>query len=297
MLGIALGWGYTFVLTKDLLLEITPLYFIGTRFLLAALLIAVFKWKEIKKISKHVWMLGLGCGLSLWAAFTLQVYAIDLTTPGKAGVLTGATVVLVPFLYYLLYRVPIKWGPILGIALTFGGLCLISWGGSFTGINFGDLLALLGALCFALHIVFVDRVYEKKVAFDQLSFVMIQLFVVGAISCLLAFGKEPLPTNLSTYGWFAYSFDLLIGTLLAYIVQITAQQYTHPSHVGLFLALESMFAFAFSWLLWGEPITFPIIAGIIIILLGIFVTEIYDVIRSAREAKEGTAESSSKTII
>ncbi|MCK9912395.1 hypothetical protein MXD81_24790, partial [Microbacteriaceae bacterium K1510] len=82
---------------------------------------------------------------------------------------------------------------------------------------------------FALHVVMVDRAFQQRENVDTLHFVMIQLSVVGVVSLLLAFLTEPLPKLLSPYGWFAYSFDLAAGTLLAYLVQIKAQKYTPPT--------------------------------------------------------------------
>lgn len=283
LLLIAVAWGYTFVLTKDLLEEVTPLFFVGTRFLLSALCIALWKWREIKTISLSLWKDGFICGLFLWAAFVLQIYGIDLTTPGKAGVITGTSVILVPFLYFLIARAPIKPGPILGSLLLFSGLCMLSWNGDFVGINLGDLLVLGCAVCFALHVVMVDRTLQQKENVGTLPFVMIQLAVVGVVSLLLAFFTEPLPKLLSPYGWFAYSFDLFVGTLLAYLVQVKAQQYTPPTHVSLFLALESVFAFLFSWMLWGEEVTTQVIWGITLILCGIFITELLEALSKPKK--------------
>ncbi|BAU29167.1 drug/metabolite transporter (DMT)-like permease [Aneurinibacillus soli] len=280
LLGIAIAWGYTFVLTKDLLEEMGPLYFIGTRFLLAALLLLPFCWKHLRRTDREVWKSGLACGLLLWASFTLQVVGINLTTPGKAGVLTGTMVIFAPLLYFVWARIPVQTGPLLGSLCAFSGLILLSWDSNWSGINLGDGLTLLCAFCFAIHMVMVDRLYHKNITFDALLFVMIQLFVVGIIDTALAIATEPVPGMLSPYGWFAYLFDLLIGTALAYVVQIKAQKYSPPTHVSLILAFEPVFAFIFSWLLWGEAATSAVVVGIVLILAGIFVTEGWEMVRT-----------------
>lgn len=280
MLGIAIAWGYTFVLSKELLKEMTPFYFIGTRFLLAALLIVPFKWKAIKNTSLLIWKMGTGCGLMLGAAFTLQILGIQLTTPGKAGVITGTLVVLVPFLYFTWARIPVQRGPVLGSISAFIGLFLLSSDGNWSGINTGDLLAFLCAICFAVHMVMVDRIYSRGISFDAYVFVMIQLLVAGIVDTCIAVAIEPVPKPIAAYGWYAYGFDLLIGTLLAYIVQIKAQKYSSPTHISLLISFEPVFAFVFSCLLWGEVISIASIIGVFLILLGIFVTEAFDIIRS-----------------
>lgn len=273
---IALAWGYTFILTKALLTEMTPFAFTGSRFLIAALILLPFVWKRLKNLSREAWIQGALCGIALCAAFTLQILGIERTTPGKAGVITGTNVILVPFLYFLWRRMPVKKGAVLGCLLAFVGLLCLSGDGDWTGLSFGDVLVFLCAVFFALHILMVDRVYEKLGEVDTLSFVMIQLMVVGLIDTAIALMIEPIPHPLSAYGWFAFWFDCLIGTLLAYVVQIRAQQFSPPVHVSILLSLEAVFAFLFSWLLWGEPLTAMVVTGVVLMLAGIYVTELSD---------------------
>lgn len=279
LLGIAIGWGYTFILTKDLLDEMTPLFFTGSRFLLAGLILAAWQYRKWKALTKRDWKVGIGAGIVLCLAYTLQIFGIDLTTPGKAGMITGLAVVIVPFLYYAWASSPLQKGPIIGSIAAFSGLCFLSWEGTWSGIHFGDLLILSCAVFFAVHVVLVDRIYQLDARIDPLLFAIVQLIVVGIIDFGLALFIEPRPNALSVYGWFAYSFDLIVGTLLAYVVQMKAQRHTSPTHVSLILSLEAMFAFFFSWLVWGEPLTPKAIWGAALMLAGIFVAEM----RSGRQ--------------
>lgn len=269
---IAVAWGYTFVLTKDLLRELAPLTFTGARFLLAGLILVAFRWRKLKGISREQLIKGGICGIVLCAAFTLQIIGIKYTTPGKAGLLTGTTVILVPFLAYCIGKVTIQRGAVYGSVVAFIGLLLLSWDNHWSGISFGDLLVLGCAIFFALHIILVDRFWRENDSFHLLDFTMLQLLTVGVIDLVLAGWLEHPPAGLSWYGWYAFLFDCLIGTLLAYLVQLKAQQFTPPTHVGIILSLESVFAVLFSWLLWGEQFTVTVIAGICLVIAGIFVT-------------------------
>ncbi|MBO8171917.1 MAG: DMT family transporter [Bacillaceae bacterium] len=285
LFGIAVGWGYTFVLMKDILTEMTPLYFTGTRFLLAGIIIALFQYHKLKELTWKYWKAGLITGVSLCLAYTLQAFGTDLTTPGKSGVLSGMNVILVPFLYFIWSRMPLQLAPILGSFLAFAGLSVLSWngGGALGHLNMGDMLILLCAVFFAVHIIQVHATFRKGVYFNPVLFAMVQLLVVGVIGTSLAVLTEPVPGPLSPYGWFAYSFDLIVGTLLAYLVQIGAQKYAPPIHVAVILSLESVFAFLFSWAIWGEPVTGWILLGIFLIVTGIYVTEMKDWIRLGKK--------------
>ncbi|WP_081810815.1 DMT family transporter [Bacillus sp. UNC438CL73TsuS30] len=284
LLGIAIAWGYVFVLTKDLLDETSPLFLNAGRFLFSVIILWFFKGKSVKKAGWHVWKKGLLCGIPLWLGFTSQTIGIESTTPGKAGVLTGTVVIIVPFLYFVFLKASVQKGVIIGSIFTFFGLAILSWDGGSMRVNTGDLLVLLCAVFFAVHFLAVDWVYKQSNSFDDLVFIMIQLLVAGVMSIPFAFWFEPLPSSLSSHGWFAFGFDTLIGTLLAYIVQMKAQQYSPPTHVSLLLSLESFFAFLFSWLLWGEVLTRNILIGVSFILLGVFMTEFLNIVRPIRES-------------
>jgi len=280
---IAVAWGYTFILTKDLLSELTPFYFLGTRFLLAGLLLLPFVWNRLLASNALFWRQGLFCGVALCAAFTLQLLGIDRTTPGKAGVITGTYVILVPFLYYLWRRKPVSKGAVIGSLLAFFGMACLSGEENWTGLSLGDLLVFLSAVFFALHILLVDRYYESEAGGESLGFVTVQLLAVGVIDLGIALFREPMPHGLSPYGWFAFLFDCLIGTLLAYVVQIKAQQFSPPVHVSILLSLESVFAFLFSWLFWGEPVTAMVWTGVALMLAGIYLAELGDMKKPTKE--------------
>lgn len=269
---IVIAWGYTFVLTKDLLRELAPLTFTGARFLLAALILLVFRWRKLLQLTREQLIQGGICGLVLCAAFTLQIIGIKYTTPGKAGLLTGTTVILVPFLAYLVSKAVPEKGAVVGSIVAFGGLLLLSWENQSFGISLGDFLVLLSALFFAMHIIIVDRIWKEGNSFHLLDFTMLQLITVGIVDLVIAGAIEQVPSGLSWYGWYAFLFDCLIGTLLAYLVQLKAQQFTPPTHVGIILSLEAVFAVVFSWLLWGEQFTAIVLTGSSLIIAAIFIT-------------------------
>ncbi|WP_338448646.1 DMT family transporter [Niallia oryzisoli] len=273
MLLITISWGYSFILAKDLLVEMTPLFYTGSRFLLAAILLGLLQWKKLKYMNRLCLQAGSLAGVFLCVAYTAQIFGIGLTTPGKAGVITSTSVVIVPFLYFIFSRMHIQKGPIIGCVSAFIGLCLISWDGSWQGVNLGDLMVLICAVFFAIHLVYVDRTYIKLPDLDPMLFTIVQLTTVGVIDMIIALFLEPVPTNLSGYGWFAYLFAVIVGTLLGYMVQMHVQLNVSPMRVSLIFSLESVFAFGFSWLIWGEPVSSSILFGVLLLLTGIYITE------------------------
>ncbi|NBU98815.1 MAG: hypothetical protein EBS19_11505 [Spirochaetia bacterium] len=70
--------------------------------------------------------------------------------------------------------------------------------------------------------------------------------------------------------------NILIGTILAYSAQIVVQKYSPPTHISLIMVFESVFAFFFSWLFYGEVITWKTITGASLMIFGIIITAVYD---------------------
>lgn len=129
--------------------------------------------EERKQSCKTLWVGGVLCGSALAVASNLQQFGISFTTVGKAGFLTALYIVIVPILgLFLKKRVPATvW---VSVVIAAAGTYLLSVQEGFT-IAPGDLLVILCALGFSVHILIIDHFLadgERRGAF------------VRAVSCL-----------------------------------------------------------------------------------------------------------------
>jgi|JI9StandDraft_1071089.scaffolds.fasta_scaffold00203_39 drug/metabolite transporter (DMT)-like permease len=275
LLALNVLWGYCFVLIKQLLIEIPPYYLLASRFLVAAICLLPFQISALKKITKKDMLYYSACGLALGLGFSLQTAGMVTTNPGKAGVITGSLVVFVPIIYFVWTRLPLSKSVLLGTIFTFIGLCFISLDGveSFTEINRGDFFLLAGAITYAFHVVIVERTCLAIENVKPMLLALIQLFIVGIFGITLSIGSGKIPTVVSPFAVYGILFLALLGSLMAYVVQMWAQKYSPAPHVGVILSTEAVFACMFSYFILGEIFTLFMWIGAIFVLVGILLTQ------------------------
>ena len=242
----ALIWGTAFVAQSVGASSLGPFAFTAARsvvafvFLLALCLGRRALAGDAAPVTKRrdLVMGGLACGTALAVATCFQQKGLETTASGKAGFLTALYVVLVPVLgLFTGKRTPLNvW---CSLPLAAAGLYALCGGGPMT-VEPGDLYVLLGAVCFAGHILIIDR-FTGRVDGMELSCAQ---FLTEAAVCLAgaALFREPFdPAGLRTVlGPILYVGIFSSG--VAYTLQILAQKGSDPTVVSLLLSLESVFA-------------------------------------------------------
>lgn len=292
LLGNALIWGATFVLVKEAVAQVGVFTFLSLRFATGAILLTAAARAGRTGVSRGALAAGALIGLFLFGGYALQTLGLKWTSASKAGFITGLSVVLVPILSSLLLRRTPHRSALFGVAMATLGLALLTQldaallaGGEF-GLNQGDLLVLVGAVAFALHIVAVGRFAPEH---PTRSLAAAQVATVALVSLPLAAGEGttwPLPA----YVWGAAAFTGVLATGLAFLVQTAAQRHASPTHTALLFAMEPVFAALFGILLASETLAPVQILGCGLILAGIVTGELPAALRGRPgESREGAA--------
>jgi drug/metabolite transporter (DMT)-like permease len=134
----------------------------------------------------------------------------------------------------------------------------------------GDLLILACAFAFAMHIVAVSR---WATTLPVVSLNGIQLIVTALLASVAALLTESIPLP-SPGVWGAGIFLGVIATALVFGLQLMLQRHTTATHTALIFALEPVFAALFSWLWTGEALTWAVLLGGGLMLLGVIVAEV-----------------------
>jgi drug/metabolite transporter (DMT)-like permease len=216
-------------------------------------------------------------GLALFAGYSLQTFGLRLTTPAKAGFITGLSVVIVPVVSTLLLRQRLSRGVWLGVGLAAAGLALLSLQADLS-VNPGDVLVLGCALAFACQILLTGRFAPS---YDPLLLTFGQIVVVAFLAGIAAWTLESPPMPPGTVV-FAAAFTGILATSLAFGIQTMAQRFTSPTRTALIFATEPVFAALFSFLLIGEVLGLRQLAGCALILAGMITAEILRNTISAR---------------
>ncbi|MCX7998182.1 MAG: DMT family transporter [Leptospiraceae bacterium] len=272
-----IGWGFTYIASKYVLKEIGQFTFLATRFCLGALLLFLLSFVKWKHYTRTTFQYGFQAGLALAFAFLFQLAGLQRTSPGTTGVISGLFVVIVPFLYFFFAKKPIQISAIIGSLTAFLGLAIFSWDEKkieFEGV--GEVFILIAAFFFALHIVLIDRAYRKFPQIDGIAFSNFQILTVGLVFILPALLLETVPKQISKETIYGFWYNTIVGTVVGFSIQTVLQRYSPPTHVSLIFTFESVFAFLFSWMFYGEEIGARILVGVFLMILGIFITEILD---------------------
>lgn len=269
LLFVAAVWGGGFVAVKDALNSVTPMLLMALRFIFASVIMYTFLFKWIGKVTIKDFKKGSVVGLILFTAFAFQTYGLKYTTASKQGFLTATYVVMVPLVYWMLYKKRPKLKAFIGSFITIIGIGLISLENSLS-LGLGDSLTLVCALFFALHILSIEY-FTKNMDAAKLAFV--QLVVASILFSIATVLTEPINLNLPTQAWYSIIYLAIFSTFACFTVQTIAQKHTTSSHASIIMSLESVFAAVFGVLILGEIMTPLLIVGCGLIFIAILIIE------------------------
>ena len=280
LLLVTVIWGATFVMVKDAVSAFPVFSFLALRFALAALALAPFAVRyslraarspaaEAPRNTRGLVAASVLVGLALFAGYALQTAGLILTTPAKAGFITGLSVVFVPIGAAVILRQPPSRNAPLGVLFATIGLALLSVTKGWT-MEAGDLLVLGCAFSFASHILLLGRFAPH---YHPLLLTMGQVAAVGLFSAVAAVVFDE-PAAITRPVLLAAAFTGVLATALAFGIQTIAQRFTTSTHTALIFAAEPVFAGLASFLLIGELLGPRQIAGSALILLGMVVAEL-----------------------
>ena len=215
----------------------------------------------------------LAAGSMLFIAASLQQIGIQFTTAGKAGFLTGLYVVLVPIIGALRGKSTGKatW---VGAVLAVVGIYLLSAPEKFGAVNKGDILVLIGAVFWSLHVLIIDH-FAKRL--DPLKLSAGQFAWCALFSLIVALFTEHITWAAMRQAALPILYGGLASVGVGYTLQVVAQRDAPPAHSAVLMCLEGAFATLGGVLLLSEQLTARTVAGSALMLVGMLATQ-WDVI-------------------
>ncbi|MEL6093575.1 DMT family transporter [Bartonella schoenbuchensis] len=263
-------WGITFLIIHIAVQYSGPLFFVGFRFIVAALISGMIFCRSMKGVTFYEIFAGMSIGLGMFFGYTLQTAGLQTIISSQSAFITALYVPMVPILQWILFKKPPHFASWIGIIFAFVGLVLVS-GQGFKGINFskGEILTLLGALAIAGEIILIG-LFANKV--DSRRITVIQLFFGGVFSflCMPLMGE-----NIPEFSWVWLNVGLSLA-LMSAVIQLTmnwAQKSVSPTRATLIYAGEPVWAGIVGRLA-GERLSASALLGGLFILIGIVIAEL-----------------------
>lgn len=257
-------WGANFVLVKMALEDMPPLYYLGLRFLVAAVCTAPLGIPRLRRLNRRGWLVGCGIGVLLFAGFVFQTIGLRTVSPGISGFLTSLYVIMVPIILGLFLG---RWpSPMvgLGVVVVVGGLAVLSVYGTLT-FGLGEVLTLAATVFWALHILGIDYASTR---ISAIALVQLQMAVCAVLCLVCAFIFER-PALFP--GWEATGIVLwtgIMGGLVAYLLMALGQRHTPPVMAGVLMNLEAVFALIISIIVGYDPLTLRTVIGFLLVFAG-----------------------------
>ncbi len=221
------------------------------------------------KASRHILLIGgLCCGIALAVSSGFQQIGVANTTVGKAGFITALYIVIVPLLGIFLGKKvgALVWG---GVGLAVIGMYLLCITEGFS-ISLGDLLVLICAVGFAVHILVIDH-FSPKV--DGVRMSCIQFFVCAVLSSIPMFIFETPSFSAILSAAMPILYTGVMSSGVAYTLQIVAQKDTDPTLASLLLSLESVFAVLAGWILLREGLSHRELLGCALVFAAVILAQ------------------------
>ena len=256
LLGVTVAWGATFVVVQNAV-EVMPVAdFLFWRFALAALLLALVNPRALRRLSRQDVRRGLWLSLILAAAYLLQTVGLQYTAASVSGFITGMFLVFVPLISAALFRRRVPASAWVAVALATFGLAALGLRGFALG--YGELLTLLCAFGFAMHLVLLAEWSRPATAY---GLTVLQLAGAAAVCGAAGLLDGEMEAPPSAELWWIVAFMAVVATMLAYLIQTWAIPVVGPVRGALILTGEPVFAGIFGVLLAGDAVTVRTVVG------------------------------------
>jgi drug/metabolite transporter (DMT)-like permease len=273
MMLVPIFWALTFPFIHVSVQTMSPETFVFWRFSLAALILLPFIVTRLPKINLYIISWACVLGLLNGGTFIFQTIGLETISSARAAFITGSSVILVPVISFILRLGDPSKNDFFFAVLCLLGLYILT-GASFSALSAGDYWVGMCALSTALSIILIQKVTPN--VSDILLFTFLQ--ILFTVPCCLVSQPKILDTAILQNYFVLGSiiFCALFATAIALLIQANYQKYMSEFRAAIIFTTEPVYATAFSYFFFKEMINFHIVAGGIIILASVVLSEYFN---------------------
>lgn len=271
-------WGTTFISTKILLTDFTPIEILFFRFLLGlfVLLIVYPKRLKIKNIKQELYFVAAGlCGICLY--YLLENIALTFTMASNVGVIISVA----PFFTAILSQIfmkteeKLKANFFIGFLIAMIGICLISFNGSKLELNpVGDILAIVAALVWAIYSLLTRKI--SSFGYNTIQTTR-RIFIYGIIFMIPTLFMFDVSFDFGRFAKPEYILNLLylgIGaSALCFVTWNYSVKVLGAVKTSVYIYMVPVITVVTSVIVLKEEITWMAMIGTAMALAGLFLSE------------------------
>ena len=281
----ALIWGTTFIAQDTGMDNIGPFTFNSVRFFVGFLAVSPFVFlfekqkitDQIKSNRNQFIKLMLPVGVFLFLGCIFQQVSLLYTDVANSAFFTIFYVPMVPIIIYFLFSEKLHWSiwPSV-LACVTGGYFLSDLSNS--SARFGDALVLIGALFWALHIIYVGKLIKQ---FDLPFFIaLIQSLIVATLSFILVLLFEEINFSKIKLETIEILYAGVLSGGAAFALQIFGQKNISAAPAAIVMSLEGAIAAIAAWIILNQILGLYNIIGCTLILLGVLFSQLLPIYES-----------------
>jgi len=281
----ALIWGTTFIAQDTGMDNIGPFTFNSVRFFVGFLAVSPFVFlfekqkitDQIKSNRNQFIKLILPVGVFLFLGCIFQQVSLLYTDVANAAFFTIFYVPMVPIIIYFLFSEKLHWSiwPSV-LACVTGGYFLSDLSNS--SARFGDALVLIGALFWALHIIYVGKIIKQ---FDLPFFIaLIQNLIVATLSFILVLLFEEINFSKIKLETIEILYAGVLSGGAAFALQIFGQRNISAAPAAIVMSLEGAIAAIAAWIILNQILGLYNIIGCTLILFGVLFSQLLPIYES-----------------
>jgi drug/metabolite transporter (DMT)-like permease len=250
--------------------------------------------KKFKLPEKKYLILAILCGVLFASDVAVWNIAIQESSATQASLLTNLSPLWVGIISYAFLKTKPATNFWIGTTVALFGMTMLVGFQFFLKLDFDNafILAVLSGILYSIYLLVSKKVLSH---IDVLSFMVISLLastVYLAIICIAM--KEPF-SGFSDAGWLVLLIQAVVCQLMAWLSISYATQHMRPTRISLSLLGQAVLTALLAWLFLDEKITFNMILGGVILLLGIRTTFYTKTLSVKNIFKKAIADSSLAT--
>jgi len=279
LIGCTLIWGTTFIAQDTGMDNIGPFTFNCVRFFVGFLAVAPFLYIfEKKKISHQIknktnqfLKLMIPVGVFLFLGCIFQQVSLLYTDVANSAFFTIFYVPMVPIIVYFLFSEKLHWSiwPSV-LACVIGGYFLSDVDDAT--IRLGDSLVLIGALFWALHIIYIGKIIDL---FDLPFFIaLLQNLIVATLSFILVIIFEEFDFSKIKLETIEILYAGILSGGAAFALQLFGQRNISAAPAAIVMSLEGVIAAIAAWIILNQILGLGNIIGCSLILGGVLLSQL-----------------------
>jgi drug/metabolite transporter (DMT)-like permease len=253
------------------------------RWLFAILILSPFAWPYLKRdwpVIRARWKVLLLLGaIGVGAHNSLAYLGLNFTTATNGVILNSFIPIMIVALSWLILRERITRLQTLGVVISFFGVLAILTEGSFAKLatlqfNIGDIFVILSMVMWSVYTI---GLRWRPAGLHVMTFLLVVAIIGNAFVIPLWIAEMALG-HFVQWSWTTLAALVsvaLFSSVLAYLFWNRGVEEVGANVAGLFVHLMPAFGVVLAWLLLDERLAPYHVAGIVLILAGIWLTSRY----------------------